>query len=193
MINEREMTGDVSARKARPILGPASKPETETILTADLDSLEATVVLAQAIAPLLEPGDVVALWGGLGVGKTAFARALIQARGQHQDEVPSPTFTLVQCYDAIPPARGTIWHFDLYRLSAPDEAWELDIEEAFAEGIAVIEWPDRLGPLLPDGRLDVVLEQSSGHAGDRRTLRLVGPPEWSMRLAAANLGVGDRA
>jgi len=96
---------------------------------------------------------VIALWGDLGTGKSVFARAFVQALCG-AEEVPSPTFTLVQAYDA---PRFTIFHFDLYRLEAAEDAYELGIEDAFAEGVSLIEWPGRLGGLLPHERLDVAL------------------------------------
>ena len=101
---------------------------------------------------------MIALKGELGAGKTSFARAFIRARGGDDDEVPSPTFTLVQIYE-LPGA--TIWHFDLYRLRDPEEAWELGIEDAFRDGISLIEWPERLGALLPARRLEIALELSA--------------------------------
>src|SRR5205807_6696912 len=107
----------------------------------DLPDEAATARLAARISALAEIGDVIALSGDLGAGKTTFARAFIRARGE-TGEVPSPTFTLVQVYEL---AAAAIWHFDLYRLRSPDEAWELGIEDALTEGISLIEWPDRLG------------------------------------------------
>jgi tRNA threonylcarbamoyladenosine biosynthesis protein TsaE len=122
----------------------------------ELASEDATARAAADLAAALRPGDVVALHGDLGAGKTAFARAAIRALlGDAEAEVPSPTFTLVQTYEA--PA-GTVWHFDLYRLTDPAEAWELGWEEATAGGIVLVEWPDRLGPLLPARRIDAILE-----------------------------------
>src|ERR1700745_1141479 len=100
------------------------------------------VDLPDALAPRAAgaaPPDIIALKGDLGTGKTVFARAFIRACG-NEDEVPSPTFTLVQVYDGGP---SGISHFDLYRIRAPDEAWELGIEDAFAAGISLIEWPER--------------------------------------------------
>ena len=109
----------------------------------------------------------------MGSGKTAFARALIRARlGRPTEEVPSPTFTLVQLYEH---GRGAIWHFDLYRLNAPEEAWELGIEDAFARAIALIEWPEKLGPLLPADRLEVNLAQGAGAGGRLITVTPHGP------------------
>jgi tRNA threonylcarbamoyladenosine biosynthesis protein TsaE len=113
----------------------------------------ATAALARRVASLARPGDVIALSGDLGSGKTFFARAFIG-----EAEVPSPTFTLVQIYEPESGGPGArIWHFDLYRLAKASEAIELDIEDAFAEGISLIEWPERLGSLLPAERLDVAL------------------------------------
>ncbi|HEY2541156.1 MAG TPA: tRNA (adenosine(37)-N6)-threonylcarbamoyltransferase complex ATPase subunit type 1 TsaE, partial [Stellaceae bacterium] len=101
----------------------------------------------------------------------------IRARNSADEEVPSPTFTLVQNYEA---AGGAIWHFDLYRLTAADEIWELGIEEAFADGISLIEWPDRLGPLLPRHRLDITLE--FGDQPESRRAVIDGAGTWCARL-----------
>ena len=134
----------------------------------------ATERLGADLAGRLRPRDVVALRGGLGVGKTTLVRAILRAAAGDRDLlVPSPTFTLVEVYDT---ARGTFWHFDLYRLDAPDQVLELGWEEARAEGIALVEWPDRLGPLLPPDRLTVTL---SGRVDGREAVlegedRLVG-------------------
>src|SRR4029077_12606492 len=117
----------------------------------DLPDDAATAAFAARISALAEIGDVIALSGDLGSGKTTFARAFIRARGG-TEEVPSPTFTLVQIYELGP---TVIWHFALYRLKSSDEAWELGIEDAFTEGISLIEWPERLGPLLPGYRLEI--------------------------------------
>lgn len=145
--------------------------------TIDLPDENATAALAARLAALARPGDVIALKGELGAGKTSFARAFIRAHGGDED-VPSPTFTLVQSYDL--PA-GTVWHFDLYRLRAPEEAWELGIEEAFADGIALIEWPERLGILLPAKHLLVTLDFAAKPGARRSTLS--GQGGWAPRLA----------
>ncbi len=116
-------------------------------------SEEDTIAHAQNFAPDLSAGDVICLYGDLGMGKSVFARGLIRAlTATPQQEVPSPTFTLVQTYDS---AQGEIWHFDLYRLQNPDEVYELGWEEALGSAISIIEWPTRLGDLLPPDRIDI--------------------------------------
>jgi tRNA threonylcarbamoyladenosine biosynthesis protein TsaE len=147
------------------------------MIVFDLPDEAATAALAARIAAMAEPADIIALRGELGSGKTAFARAFINARG-HYDEVPSPTFTLVQIYEAGP---VPIWHFDLYRIRGPGDAWELGIEDAFASGISLIEWPERLGALLPERRLEITLAYGD-RAGARR-LSLDPGKEWQGRLA----------
>ncbi len=129
-----------------------------------LADLAATEALAAALARATGPGDVICLAGELGVGKTAFARAFLRARGV-SDEVPSPTFNLMLQYDT---AAGTVWHIDLYRLSAPEELTELGLEDAFASAICLIEWPDRLGDLAPPDRLDLAFDDTPG--GEQRLL-----------------------
>ncbi|MFO1087200.1 MAG: tRNA (adenosine(37)-N6)-threonylcarbamoyltransferase complex ATPase subunit type 1 TsaE [Reyranellaceae bacterium] len=115
----------------------------------------ATERLGAAIAQRLMPGDLVALQGGLGAGKTTLARAVLRAAtGDPALIVPSPTFTLVEIYDT---PRGAFWHFDLYRLEAAEQVLELGWEEARVDGVTLVEWPERLGPLLPVDRLTVSL------------------------------------
>jgi len=145
-------------------------------VVVDLPNEAATARLAGRLARLLRPGDVVALRGELGAGKTSFARAAIRALGDEAEIVPSPTFTLVQTYD-LP--GFTLWHFDLFRLAAPEDAFELDIEEAFADGVSLIEWPDRLGQWLPAARLDIAL----AFAGTGRRATMTGQGGWAARIA----------
>lgn len=145
--------------------------------TIELRDEAATDALAARLAAVARPGDVIALQGELGAGKTRFARAFIAARGG-DEAVPSPTFTLVQSYD-LPGV--TVWHFDLYRLRAAEEAWELGIEDAFRDGISLIEWPERLGILLPRRRLLISLDFAG--KPQARQVRLSGDGEWAARLA----------
>lgn len=137
----------------------------------------ATAALARELARLARTGDVFALGGEIGVGKTFFARAFIRALGGGGEEVPSPTFTLHQAYE-LPHA--TVHHFDLFRLSGPEETRELGLEDAMAGGITLIEWPDRLGPLLPGDRLDVALAYADTPDSRRVTLSCHGA--WAGRL-----------
>ncbi len=128
----------------------------------------ATERLGAMLAARLRPGDVVALEGGLGAGKTTLARAILRAAaGDPKLVVPSPTFTLVEVYDT---PKGAFWHFDLYRLETPEQVYELGWEEARADGVVLVEWPERLGALLPRERLTVTLSID----GDGRRATLVG-------------------
>lgn len=137
----------------------------------------ATEALAARLAGLARQGDVIALAGPLGSGKTSFARAFIRARFDKPQDVPSPTFTLVEIYSGNGPP---VWHFDLFRLAAPEEAWELGIEDAFSDGISLIEWPERLGPLLPYEHLSMVF--AFGATETARTVRLDAAPSWASRI-----------
>lgn len=153
----------------------------------NLSGVAATEALAGRVAALARRGDMIGLSGGLGSGKTVFARAFIRARAARAgaappDQVPSPTFTLVQVYE-MPEA--PVWHIDLYRLEKPEEAWELGIEEAFSDGIALVEWPERLGRLAPAERLEVALDFVPGQP-DARCARLVGHGDWVRRLRHAH-------
>src|SRR5437764_560846 len=105
-----------------------------------------------AVAAALRPGEAVCLSGPLGAGKSTLARGLVRALTTPDEDVPSPTFTLVQFYDG---PRLKIAHFDLYRLEGADEAYEIGLDEALEDGAAVIEWPERLGGRLPPDRLAV--------------------------------------
>ncbi len=119
-----------------------------------------TLALAAELANTVQPGTVIALYGTLGAGKTAFCRGFIQSLCGSEQEVPSPTFTLLQTYET---ARFPVFHFDMYRLKTPDEAYELGIEDAFAEGVSLIEWPEKIGTLLPRKHLSITFDiQSDG-------------------------------
>lgn len=147
------------------------------------DMTEAKVAdTAARLAPCLRDGDVLFLYGDLGAGKTSFARALIRTLCERPDEeVPSPTFSLVQRYELENTAAPAIWHFDLYRLDAPDDVYELGFEEALDDGIVLIEWPERLGALAPAGALEVRFEATNTEA--RRNLDFVGGNDWAVRLS----------
>jgi tRNA threonylcarbamoyladenosine biosynthesis protein TsaE len=136
------------------------------MIEVPLDDIAATGALGRALAGALARGDVVALAGPLGAGKTTLARGIIRACAERAgtpppEEVPSPTYTLVQVYDLAP---VPVWHFDLYRIERPEDALELAVDEAFAAAISLIEWPGRLGPYLPAERLDVTLALGAGDA-----------------------------
>jgi len=113
-----------------------------------------TKALALRIRENLQNGDIVLLKGEIGAGKSHFARSLIQAAMDKVEDVPSPTFTLVQTYDTLV---GSIWHADLYRLSDQSEVFELGLIDAFGNDIVLIEWPDRLGYLEPQDALTIEL------------------------------------
>lgn len=134
-------------------------------LSVFLASEEATDALGELLAHHLNPGDTVLLTGPIGAGKSHLSRAIIRARLGRMEEVPSPTFTLVQTYDD--PA-GDIWHADLYRLSHPDEVLELGLEDAFSTAICLVEWPERLGALAPKDAIRLSLAPE----GDGRRARI---------------------
>lgn len=124
------------------------------------------LALGARLGRALRLGDTVALIGGLGAGKTTLARGLVQSVLPHET-VPSPTYTLVQTYE-VP--GFTLWHCDLYRLEHPDEAYELGLMDAMGEDVCLLEWPDRLGPLLPEDALKIEITFD----GDGRQIKLTG-------------------
>lgn len=136
------------------------------------------VRLAQDLAFAVRPGDLVTLSGNLGAGKTTFARAVIRAlAGSDREEIPSPTFSLVQTY-ATP--RMGVAHLDLYRLNAPSELDELGLDLALKTGIALVEWPERAGGVLPHDRLDILIEDEAD--ATTRRITLTGHGGWGPRL-----------
>jgi tRNA threonylcarbamoyladenosine biosynthesis protein TsaE len=158
----------------------ADPPTNPPDVTRDLVDEAETAALARALAACARPGDVIALAGNLGAGKTSFARAFVRAfHGDEEEEVPSPTFTLVQTY---PGPRGELWHVDAYRLKDPDEILELGLDDAFPDDILLIEWPDRLGPHLPRRRLEITLSHGPTEASRRAILRDCGGCDWCQRL-----------
>lgn len=134
--------------------------------TIETNSEEETIVFAKDFAKNLKRGDVVLLYGDLGMGKSVFSRALIRTLcGDSDMEVPSPTFTLVQSYDSD---LGDVLHFDLYRLYDPSEIYEIGWEEAISgEGLTIVEWPDRLGGMEPDGAIKITFAAVKGQPNKR--------------------------
>lgn len=143
--------------------------------SVQLASEAATLRLGAAIGAALRAGDVVALEGDLGAGKTTLARGILAGAG-HEGEVPSPTFTIVQAY--LPPSvRLPVWHCDLYRIESPGEIEELGLEEALDDGALVVEWPDRAGSRLMRDALRLRLDIDGG----ARRLTAEVPPAWESR------------
>lgn len=147
---------------------------TAILKTVELENEAATRQLGASLAACLTPGDVVTLRGDLGAGKTSLARGAISTLCD-AEEVPSPTYTLVQTYSA---KTFDIWHFDLYRLEAPGDVWELGIEEALEDGVCLIEWPERIENLLSGAELNIDISFN----GQGRTAKLSGGPDWAERL-----------
>ena len=143
--------------------------------TIELPDLAATHALAQRLEPCLRARDVLLLRGDLGAGKTAFARALVQAFGV-ADEVPSPTFTLVQSYET---PELTVHHFDLYRLKTPDEIEEIGFDDALTDGLTLVEWPEKAEKFMPRDALSLFFEMTA--TGARRAM-FDGNESWPARV-----------
>lgn len=137
----------------------------------------ATIALGRALGKALRAGDVIFLQGDLGAGKTTLARGLIEAVAGVSD-IPSPTYNIVQIYEA---AGFDVWHVDLYRLKAAEEAFELGLDEAFRSAVCLVEWPERLQGVLGAPSLEVVLQPDG--AGGRVAMLRAGP-EWEDRIVA---------
>ena len=159
------------------------------VLKTICEGPEAMTAFGHSLARLLKGGDVITLEGGLGAGKSTLARGLISRilddAGMASDDIPSPTFTLVQPYpwpDETDPGRE-IWHFDLWRLDGPDEVIELGFDEALSRHAMIIEWPDRLAGLMPTHALEIKIEPS--HDGEARQLSLHANEgsDWPKRLS----------
>jgi tRNA threonylcarbamoyladenosine biosynthesis protein TsaE len=146
--------------------------------TVELADEDATTRLGAAVAQLLQPGEAVCLWGPLGAGKSTLARGLVRALTKPDEDVPSPTFTLVQFYET---ADFSLAHFDLYRLTRADEADEIGLDEALDQGAVVIEWPERLEGRLPADRLDIEIAMAGAGAGEHRVARLTPHGAWEGR------------
>ena len=143
-----------------------------------LEDDRATARLGASVAPALTVGDAVCLWGPLGAGKSTLARGLVRALTTPLEDVPSPTFTLVQFYSG-PNLR--LAHFDLYRIARAAELDEVGLDEALDDGAAIIEWPERLEGHLPPNRLDIELAIVGSGAGEHRTARLDPHGTWEGR------------
>jgi tRNA threonylcarbamoyladenosine biosynthesis protein TsaE len=141
-----------------------------------LNTAEETARLAVKIGALLRPGDCLLLDGSIGAGKTHFSRHLIRSVLQVPEDVPSPTFTLVQTYDT---QIGELWHADLYRLSSLDEIEELGLTDAFENAICLVEWPDRLGNTAPIHALTLKLRSDPEHEMTRHLALEWSTPRWS--------------
>lgn len=141
----------------------------------NLPDATATEAFGRSLAQLIEPGDVIALFGPLGAGKTTLVRGILNGLG-HSGEVASPTFPIVLPYDP-PDTRVPVWHVDLYRIEEPSELDELGLEEARPEVALVIEWPERL-PHLWQESLRLTLEPRPDGS---RALTAMVPPAWGNR------------
>ena len=130
------------------------------------DNEKMTASIAARLAGRVQTGDVIALYGTLGAGKTVFCRGFIQALCPDQ-EVPSPTFTLLQTYET---SRFPVYHFDMYRLKKSEEAYEIGIEDAFTEGVSLIEWPEKIESLLPKKVIRVTITPQ----GEKRLISIEG-------------------
>jgi len=138
----------------------------------------ATTALGRAIAPWLARGEALLLYGSLGMGKSTLARGLIRALAGEDEDVPSPTFTLVQVYDTTPP----VAHFDLYRLARREEAFEIGLDEALDVGVALVEWPERLGPEPMRAVGPDVLTVTLQERGEGRHATVSGAGTWASKL-----------
>lgn len=163
-----------------------SRGDAVLTLTLSVASLMETQEIAIFFAQKLKRGHIMTLRGPLGVGKSAFARAFIQHLTSPEEEVPSPTFTLVQTYQT---SMCEVWHFDLYRLSQPEELWELGFEEAPGVAISLIEWPERIDALgVLANALSLTL--ALGAAEGARVLHFQGSLSWNALLGDAQKRFG---
>ena len=172
----------------KPRKGLMHQPPTPVDIS--LANEQATQSLGAKLWPLLRAGDCILLSGNLGMGKTCFARGLIQAALGTNQDIPSPSFALAQYYDSNPP----IWHFDFYRLKAPEEIWELGFEDAL-ENICLIEWPEKATKYLPANALEIKFNpapqpsqskhspQSAPLEAAPRIAQFIPRSDWPRRLA----------
>jgi tRNA threonylcarbamoyladenosine biosynthesis protein TsaE len=137
---------------------------------------QATTALGESLAVKIQQGEAICLWGPLGSGKSTLARGLVRALTRPDEDVPSPTFTLVQFYQG---PQFPLAHFDLYRLSSGSEAYEIGLDEALEDGAVLIEWPERLEGDLPPNRLDIVFDRENQDEG--RRVHLITHGNWEGR------------
>src|SRR5450631_4822062 len=163
--------------------GTTGASVSDTIWRRDLEDEGAIAGLAADVAALAGPGDLVTLSGGLGAGKTAFARALIRMlTGDEDTEVPSPAFTLMQIYEGL---NFPIVHADFYRIEKPRDLIELGFEEAADGALVLVEWPERAGGFLDAGRLDIEFALDPDRGPGYRAVTLTGSGPFAARLARA--------
>jgi len=159
--------------------------KTQTFTIQEISEIE-VCKLAENLASLSLMGDIITLSGDLGVGKTVFARAFIKSL-KYEGHVPSPTFTLLQTYEIQP---VPISHFDFYRVEAPEEIFELGVEDLFFSGISLIEWPEKMGKFKPKSCLNLVLSYSKVQPETNRSLSLEYGVNWSERLKKLKARMG---
>lgn len=143
----------------------------------DLATEQEMAAFGASLAALSRPGDAFLLKGTLGMGKTVLARGFVRYLTSMEEEVPSPTFTLLQPYEG---RDFPVYHFDLYRLSRPEDVFELGFEEALADGAVLVEWPERLGVYTPQDAL--LVELTLHPSGKGRQVRLCFGSHWKKRL-----------
>ena len=173
------------------------------VIRIELSDLAATQRFGGLLAAQLKAGDVIALNGALGAGKSALARAIIQAIDPTEDNVPSPTFTLVQHYALVD---GTpLWHLDLYRIEDAQDALALGLDDAFVDAVCLIEWPDRLKKILPKTNLSIHLyadetdneldngADDTGLSSPVRFADVTAPPHWADRITGLVAAISARA
>lgn len=147
--------------------------------------------VAKHTAQRAKAGDIIALSGPLGAGKTTFVQYFMASLGADPLSITSPTYTLVHIYDVV--KGGTVWHVDAYRLPDPSECLELGLDEAFVDGITLIEWPNKLGDFLPMRRIDVTITPTGAQFRDVILSARNRPPLWSWDILQKEVGKGRRA
>jgi tRNA threonylcarbamoyladenosine biosynthesis protein TsaE len=170
-----------AGRRAPMRVNPASSGVDSFFRQFEFEREAETAALGREIASHLAAGDTVTLSGPLGSGKTVLVRALVR-KFSPREEVPSPTFTLVQTYET---QNFVVSHVDLYRVKNENELRELGLDEALERGVLIIEWPDRMGAQLPADRLDIMFEAVDE---EHRLVKLVGRGTWASRLKHLRLG-----